>query len=123
MEVKKPFVVLVVEDEALLRLNTASIVEEAGFIALEAETADKAVEILEARSDVDLLLTDVQMPGSMNGLALAHSVRGRWPPIKIIIVSGHLEIETAELPPKSKFFKKPFDTEALIEELRALAAA
>ena len=65
-----------------------NIVEDAGFVALEADNADEAVAILEARSDIALLLTDINMPGSMDGLKLAHAVRNRWPPIKIIVVSG-----------------------------------
>ena len=78
-------VVLIVEDDALLRLHAVDLIEEAGFIALEAENADEAVAILEQRSDIVLLFTDINMPGSMDGLKLAHAVRDRWPPIKIIV--------------------------------------
>src|ERR1700694_5339722 len=82
--------VLVVEDEMMLRMRAVDIVEDAGFTAIEAVNADEALAILESRSDVDLLFTDIQMPGSMDGLRLAHAVHQRWPSIKIILVSGQL---------------------------------
>ena len=75
----KPPVVLVVEDEPLLRMLAVEVVEEAGFIAIEARDADEAVVLLESRSDITLLFTDINMPGSMDGLKLAHAVRDRWP--------------------------------------------
>ena len=112
--------VLIVEDEPLLRIHAADIVEEAGFIAIEANNADEAVRILESRNDIVLLFTDVQMPGSMDGLKLAHAVRNRWPPIKIVIVSGHLQVAQNDLPHDSRFFGKPFETTKMIAELRAL---
>jgi CheY-like chemotaxis protein len=112
--------VLIVEDEPLLRIHAAGIVEEAGFIAVEANNADEAVRILESRNDIVLLFTDVQMPGTMDGLKLAHAVRNRWPPIKIVIVSGHLQVAQYDLPRDSRFFGKPFETTKMIAELRAL---
>jgi CheY-like chemotaxis protein len=78
------------------------------------------VRILETRDDIVLLFTDVQMPGSMDGLKLAHAVRNRWPPIKIVIVSGHLQVAKNDLPDDSRFFGKPFETTKMIAELRAL---
>ena len=85
---QKPPVVLVVEDDRLLRLLAVEIVEDAGLVAVEAANADEAIAILERRVDIALIFTDVDMPGTMDGLKLAHAVRRRWPPIKIIIVSG-----------------------------------
>ena len=117
------YAILIVEDEALLRMHAADIVEEAGFIPIEAANADEAVAILESRDDIALLFTDVNMPGSMDGLKLAHAVRNRWPPIKIVIVSGHLKVEEAELPQDSRFFGKPFETDRMIAELRSMIAA
>ena len=70
--------ILIVEDDQLLKFLTVNIVEEAGFVALHAASADEAVAILESRSDVALLLTDIDMPGSMDALKLAHAVRNRW---------------------------------------------
>lgn len=115
-----PYAVLVVEDEAILRLHAIDVVEEAGFSAIEAKNADEAIAILESRSDITLLLTDVNMPGSMDGLKLAHAVRNRWPPVKIVVVSGHRHVDQSELPPDSRFFGKPFQTETMIAELRAM---
>ena len=86
-----PANVLVVEDEMVLRMRAVDIVEDAGFTPVEAVNADEAISILEARSDISLLLTDIQMPGSMDGLKLAHAVHDRWPAIKIILVSGQGE--------------------------------
>ena len=77
-------VVLIVEDELLLRINAADMISAAGFEVVEATNADDAIEILESRRDITVVFTDIQMPGSMDGLKLAHAVRGRWPPIKIV---------------------------------------
>ena len=119
-ETGRPFAVLVVEDEAILRLHALDIVEEAGFTAIEAKNADEAIAILEKRSDIALLFTDVNMPGSMDGLKLAHAVRDRWPPIKIVVVSGHLQLDQNDLPQDSRFFGKPFEAQKMIGELRDL---
>jgi CheY-like chemotaxis protein len=119
---KAPTVVLIVEDDALLRMCAAEIVEEAGFAVIEAADADAAMALLESRSDIALLLTDIDMPGSMNGLKLAHAVRGRWPPIKILVVSGQVRPLPSELPRDSCFLAKPYQTATLVEELRTLAA-
>ncbi len=113
--------ILIVEDDQLLRLLTVDIVEEAGFTALQADSADKAVAILEARSDIALLLTDLNMPGSMDGLKLAHAVRNRWPPIKIIVVSSRMP--DCVLPTYSRFFIKPYHSKKLISEIILLTAA
>src|SRR6266581_7926507 len=91
-------VVLVVEDEMLLRMRAVDMVEDAGFTSVEAVDADEAVAILESRSDIALLFTDIQMPGSMDGLELAHAVHARWPPIKIILVSGQLKLSKSDIP-------------------------
>ena len=119
----RPYAVLVVEDEAILRLHAIDVVEEAGFSAIEAENADEAIAILESRSDITLLLTDVSMPGSMDGLKLAHAVRNRWPPVKIVVVSGHRQVDQSELPTDSRFFGKPFQAEKMIAELQAIIGA
>ena len=101
-------VVLVVEDDTLLRLLAVELIEDAGFVAIAATDADEAIAALEHRADIGLLFTDVDMPGSMDGLGLAHFVRGRWPPIKIIIVSGKAHLTDADLPSESRFFSKPY---------------
>src|SRR6202030_4760207 len=96
------------------------IVEDAGFTALEAVNADEALSILESRSDISLLFTDIQMPGSMDGLKLAHAVHDRWPAIKIILVSGQVKPSDAERPADSRFFGKPLRVEQMIGELQAM---
>lgn len=117
---KSPIVVLVVEDEPLLRILAVEAVEEAGFVAIEARDADEAVAVLESRSDISLLFTDIDMPGSMDGVKLAHAVRGRWPPIKILVVSGKVRLWPFELPSSSRFVGKPYRAAAMVEELRSL---
>ncbi len=119
-EADRPFAVLVVEDDAILRLHALDLVEEAGFTPIEAKNVDEAIAILEKRSDIILLFTDVNMPGSMDGVKLAHAVRNRWPPIKIVVVSGHLRLGTNDLPSQARFFGKPFEAEKMIAELREL---
>jgi two-component system, response regulator PdtaR len=114
-------IVLVVEDEPLLRMLAVEAVEAAGFVAIEARDADEAVAVLESRSDISLLFTDIDMPGSMDGLKLAHAVRGRWPPIKILVVSGKVRLQPSELPSSSRFVGKPYRAAAMVEELRSLA--
>ena len=123
VDVARSYAVLVVEDEALLRMHAVDIVEEAGFTALEARNADEAIAILESRSDITLLFTDIHMPGSMDGLKLAHAVRDRWPPIKIVIVSGHIELQANDMPHDSRFYGKPFRADQMIKDLRALVGA
>jgi two-component sensor histidine kinase/CheY-like chemotaxis protein len=112
--------VLVVEDEMLLRMRAVDIVEDAGFTAVEAVDADQALSILESRSDISLLFSDVQMPGSMDGLKLAHAVHDRWPSIKIILVSGHVELSDVDRPADSRFFGKPLEAKQMIGELREM---
>ncbi len=115
--------ILVVEDEPLLRLMAVDIVEDAGFEALSAATADEALAILEARADVRLVFTDVQMPGSMDGLRLAHAVRDRWPPVELIVTSGRGHIPVNDLPDRGRFFAKPYDVEALSQAFQEMARA
>jgi two-component system, response regulator PdtaR len=112
--------ILIVENDELLQMLTVDIMEDAGFVALQAGDADEAVAILEARSDVVLLLTSVNMPSSMNGLKLAHAVRNRWPSIKIIVVSGQTRLSECDLPTGSGFYTKPYDSKAMISGIRSL---
>ncbi len=101
-------VVLVVEDEPLIRMDLVSMIEDAGFEVIEASNADEAISILETRLDIDTVFTDVEMPGSMDGLKLAFAVRDRWPPVKIIIASGRIRPQAHEMPENVKFLRKPF---------------
>lgn len=116
---KRP-VVLIVEDEFLIRLNAVDMIEDAGFDVVEAGDADEAVAILEARPDIHIVFTDIQMPGSMDGLKLAHFVRHRWPPIKIVAVSGHHVFRGNDLPAGSLFLQKPYNLQQVTSTLRQL---
>src|ERR1044072_3608072 len=110
--------VLIVEDEMVLRMRAVDIVEDAGFRSIEAVNADQAISILESRSDISLLFTDIQMPGSMDGLKLAHAVHNRWPAIKIILVSGQIKLTDADTPADSRFFGKPLEMAQMITQLQ-----
>jgi two-component sensor histidine kinase/DNA-binding response OmpR family regulator len=110
--------VLVVEDEMLLRMRAVDIVEDAGYTPVEATNADDALAILESRSDIELLFTDIQMPGSIDGLKLAYAVHERWPKIKIILVSGQLKLTDDDKPVDSRFFGKPLDVKQMIAEMQ-----
>jgi CheY-like chemotaxis protein len=114
--------VLIVEDEAFLRFHAVDIAIEAGFDVLEAGNADEAIAILEAREDVRLVFTDIQMPGSMDGLKLAHAIRNRWPPVVIIVTSGQVRPVGGMIPENVAFLAKPYEAAALSELLVKLAA-
>ena len=113
--------VLIVEDEPLVRLCAVETVEAAGFTVIEAANADEAIRILESRRDIRVVFTDIHMPGSMDGLKLAHAVRDRWPPIKIIVTSGREKVAERELPAGGRFFAKPYDPAQIQDTLRAWA--
>ena len=116
-------VVLVVEDEVLIRMNTVEIIEDAGFDVLEAANADEAIVLLEARLDIQVVFTDIDMPGSMNGIKLAQAVRGRWPPIKIIATSGHFKLQAGDLPDDGRFLPKPYNSKQVSDILRDIMTA
>jgi two-component sensor histidine kinase/CheY-like chemotaxis protein len=107
----------------VLRMRAVDIVEDAGFTAVQAVNADEALAILESRSDISLLFSDIQMPGSIDGLKLAHAVHHRWPSIKIILVSGQVKVADADTPTNSRFFGKPLEVKQMIAELQAMVGA
>jgi two-component sensor histidine kinase/DNA-binding response OmpR family regulator len=113
-------IVLIVEDEMVLRMRAVDIVEDAGFTPIEAVSADEAMQILESRDDISLLFSDIQMPGSMDGLKLAHAVHSRWPHIKIILVSGQVAVTDADKPADSRFFPKPLEIQQMVLELQKM---
>jgi CheY-like chemotaxis protein len=115
-----PPVVLVVEDEMLLRMRAVDMVEDAGYVPVEAVDADEALAILQSRADIALLFSDIQMPGSMSGLQLALAVHERWPRIKIILASGQLKLSKSEIPENSRFFGKPLDSVEMVAEMREM---
>jgi CheY-like chemotaxis protein len=113
-------VVLVVEDEGLIRTDAVEMVEMAGFEAISASDADEAIRILESRNDIRAVFTDVQMPGSMNGLRLARVVRSRWPPVALIVTSGRTKIPENDLPSGGRFLGKPYHSGQVEATLRQL---
>ena len=115
-------IVLIVEDEPFLRIQAADIAADAGFVVLEAANADEAIAILESRADVRVVFTDIQMPGSMDGLKLAHAIRNRWPPVAIIVTSGQVRPAGGMLPENVPFLGKPYEAVALTQLLVKLAA-
>lgn len=121
MPLPKP-IVLVVEDEALLRLSAVDMIETAGFEVLEAANATEAIAILEARHDVCIVFTDIDMPRGMDGMKLAAAIRDRWPPIHLILTSGHVRPPAEALPAASVFFPKPYRETDIIATMRRLAA-
>jgi DNA-binding NtrC family response regulator len=116
-----PSVLLIVEDEMMLRMRAVDMVEDAGYTPVEAlDDADEAVAILESRSDIALMCTDIRMPGSIDRLGLARTVHERWPSIKIIVMSGQLYPQDVDLPPCSRFFGKPLGAKQMIAQIRSM---
>ncbi len=114
--------ILIVEDEFLLRLDSAETIESAGEV-IQAANADEAIAILNARPDIHVVFTDIQMPGSMDGLKLARFVRDRWPPIKIVATSGHVTVDQDDLPDGSVFLPKPYRGAEVVATLREMTSA
>jgi two-component system, response regulator PdtaR len=111
---------LIVEDEFLLRADAVEFMEEAGFRVYEAGNADEAIALLELHDDIRAVFTDIQMPGSMDGLKLAHYIRGRWPPVKLILTSGHAGPLLEDMPAGCGFFGKPYQLEMVESTLRSM---
>lgn len=121
----KPFTarsILIVEDEALIRFDLIDLFEDAGYCVSEAENADDAIAILERDNSIRIVLTDVQMPGSMDGLKLAHHIRERFPPTVLVVTSGVLNPACADLPANSFFLSKPFDHRRLLRQIECMNA-
>jgi two-component system, response regulator PdtaR len=114
--------VLIVEDDHLIRMDMASALEGKGFAVYEADDAAGAIRSLELHEEIRLVFTDVNMPGWMNGLALAHYIRGRWPPVKIAVTSGCVKAGHDGLPAEAVFIEKPYDPVHVAERLKELAA-
>jgi len=116
----KPLV-LVVEDEPLLRLHAVSLIEDAGFATCEAGSADEAIALLESDGRIRIVFSDIDLPGDMDGLRLAAAIRDRWPPVELILTSGHITVDPADLPERGHFFSKPYDAAKLVDTLNAFA--
>jgi CheY-like chemotaxis protein len=115
--------ILVVEDDTFIRMNVVEMLHAAGFDIREAINADEAIQMLERDSDIELVFTDIDMPGSMNGLKLATAIRSRWPPIKIIATSGHFDVQAGDLPADARFIPKPYLSAQIISAVRELTSA
>jgi CheY-like chemotaxis protein len=113
-------VILVVEDQAIIRLEAVQILEDAGFATIDASNADGALKILELRDNIRAVFTDINMPGTLDGLRLARAVRGRWPPIHLILTSGLMSPNEDEFPADGRFIRKPCQAARLIATLREL---
>ena len=120
---QSPIHVLVVEDELFSRLHAVDLIERAGYAAVEAANADEAIAILEARKDIRIVFTDIDMPGSMDGLRLAAVVCARWPRTKIIVTSGRPNVTPADLPVASRFVSKPYHPATVVRNLSQMLTA
>jgi CheY-like chemotaxis protein len=115
-------VVVVVEDEAMIRLVVADALIDAGFEVLEARHAEEAVTVLQIEAPrVHALFTDVDMPGEMNGIMLAHHTRRSWPWISLLVTSGLASPEAADMPVGTRFIPKPYDIASITRHIREMA--
>jgi two-component system, response regulator PdtaR len=112
-----PATILVVDDDAVVQLELQAWLTELGLTVLTADNADEAIELLDSHREIELLLTDIAMPGSMDGIRLAHHVAERWPPVKIIVLSGQFRTALSALPPDSLFVPKPYRPDLLWQAL------
>ena len=115
--------VLVVEDEALVRMDIVGYLEDEGFVVYEAGNADQAIDQLNQHSDIRILFTDIDMPGSMDGLKLSAVVRERWPPVRIVVTSGHRIVDVTDLPDGGVFHSKPYQRAAIVQSFRQLTSS
>lgn len=114
--------VLVVEDDPLLLADAMDLAQDAGFLAYGVRNASRAIELLERQPEICILFTDIRMSGSMDGLALARAVRGRWPPIAIMVTSGVVSLRPEDMPEGSLFFSKPYAPKAIVRAMSEVAA-
>jgi two-component system, response regulator PdtaR len=112
--------VLIVDDEPLIRAYIRDVVEDAGYKAKEAGTADEALQLIED-DGVDIVLSDIEMPGSLDGVALAWTVRNRWPEKSVILASGRRLPRRDQIPTDTRFLAKPFSADSLVDTLSDIA--
>ncbi len=115
-------IVLVVEDEPVLRMMAVDLVEDAGFGVVEATDATEAIEILERRTDIRVVFSDIDMPRGLDGMKLAALIRERWPPIELVLTSGKSPPRPEDLPERGVFFSKPYYGHEVIAALRRMTA-
>jgi DNA-binding NtrC family response regulator len=114
----KPPIALVVDDEPLIRMDAGDILSEAGFHVVEARNADEAYALLDEHMSLRLLFTDVQMPGELDGFALARRVAEGWPHVCVIVASGAIGPGPHDLPPGAQFINKPFTPDLVLESVQ-----
>ncbi|MEO3387490.1 response regulator [Mesorhizobium sp. CAU 1741] len=114
-------VVLIVEDEPLLRMSAVDMIEDAGFATLEAADAIEAIRLLETHPEIRIVFTDVDMPRGMNGIELARAIRDRWPPVALIVTSGKFVPTDTTLPDGAVFFSKPIREAEVVSQMRLMA--
>jgi CheY-like chemotaxis protein len=115
--------ILLVEDDPMLRLGASAVLTDAGYEVLEAADGDEALAVLETEHDIRLMISDIQMPGSLDGVKLAHAVRRRWPPVEVLLTSGRCIPTQDELPSRVRYLPKPFAAPELLAEVDQLATA
>jgi two-component system, response regulator PdtaR len=113
-------VLLVVDDEMLVRMNGVMILEDAGYEVIDAASADEAIELLQNAPDVRLVFSDVDMPGSMDGVALARIIHQRWPHIRLLLTSGNHRLANSALPDHGRFISKPYTGETVVDQVGSL---
>ena len=112
--------ILIVEDDPLILMMAVGVIEDAGYPVLKASDADEAMALLERRPEIGIVFTDIEMPGSMDGLELAACIRERWPDIEILVTSGGVGVSDASLPPRGQFLSKPYSARELTAKILAL---
>lgn len=116
----KSTTILVVEDEPLIRMELVDELTDRDFAVIEASGAREAIELLWRHPEIQIMFTDIDMPGGMDGLMLAAAVRDRWPPIKIIVTSGLRRVDMDDMPADSRFFSKPYRFHAVASAIREM---
>jgi CheY-like chemotaxis protein len=113
-----PAIVLLVEDEPLIRMCAADTLYEAEFDVIEAETADEALQILKTRNDIAAVVTDIQMPGSLDGRALTRILESKNPVLPVVLMSARRQEDDSESPSRAVFLSKPYSSAQLLDALR-----
>lgn len=114
-------VVLVIEDEPVLRIEISDLLEENGFEVVEVTSVENAIQILETRLDIRIVYMDLDMPKGVDGVKFAAAIRDRWPPIEIILTASKVDGACIQLPVRAKFFAKPINPTRVMETVRTFA--
>lgn len=115
--------ILVVEDDFLLSWHISDALKDEGYDVIAVASADEAIKVIETRNDIRTIFTDIDLPGSMDGLKLARAVRDRWPPVHIIVTTGMRAPHRDEMPANSAFIAKPYRSAEVLEAVRSFENA